>query len=91
MSVWSCLWSVEDEETYRWTLSTVPVTESLTFSVVGLELLGVAWSATSVRWVSEGALMRSGRHELSERSLRLESDMLTEVGCLVLVVCGLMV
>jgi len=37
---------------YRWTLSAVPVTESLTFSVVDLELSGVTWSATSVASVS---------------------------------------
>lgn len=38
--------------TYRWTLSAVPVTVSLTFSVVDLELSGVTWSATSVASVS---------------------------------------
>lgn len=38
--------------TYRWTLSAVPVTVSLTFSVVDLELSGVTWSATSVACVS---------------------------------------
>ena len=37
---------------YRWTLSAPPVTVSLTFSVVDLELSGVTWSATSARSVS---------------------------------------
>lgn len=57
MSVWRC-WSVGDEEAYRWTLSTVAVTESLTLSVMDLVVLGVTWSATSVRSVSEDAWMR---------------------------------
>jgi hypothetical protein len=43
---------------YRWTLSPTPVTVSLTFSVVDLELSGVTWSATSVTSVSMG--LRAG-------------------------------
>jgi len=37
---------------YRWILSVVLVTVSLTFSVVDLELSGVTWSATSVDGIS---------------------------------------
>jgi hypothetical protein len=40
------------EGAYRWTLSPAPVTVSLTFSVVDLELSGVMWSPTSARDVS---------------------------------------
>lgn len=64
--------------TNRWTLSTVPVTVSLTFSVVDLELSGVTLSATSGIGVSVCKFwhcLRKKEDVLSLRSLRLASDM----------------